>query len=83
MGCVMSQAEKEAAQKSLAIDKTLASENVQKRNEVKLLLLGKYTTLRARARAQRTLQMMAGSNAVHSKITQFFLKQYANSCLVV
>lgn len=40
MGCVMSQAEKEAARKSIAIDKTLASENVQKRNEIKLLLLG-------------------------------------------
>eukprot|EP00731_Ephydatia_muelleri_P027042 Em0018g1142a len=40
MGCVMSQAEKEAAQKSHAIDKTLASENGQKKNEVKLLLLG-------------------------------------------
>lgn len=45
MGCVMSQAEKEAAQKSHAIDKTLASENVQKKNEVKLLLLGELAAL--------------------------------------
>ena len=56
MGCVMSQAEKEAAQKSLAIDKTLASENVQKKNEVKLLLLGKLAAL-------RVLNSIAGSNA--------------------
>jgi hypothetical protein len=41
MGCALSSAEKEAVQKSLAIDKTLAAENATKQNEIKLLLLGK------------------------------------------
>ena len=41
MGCALSSAEKEAVQRSLAIDKTLATENATKQNEIKLLLLGK------------------------------------------
>ena len=40
MGCALSSAEKEAVQRSLAIDKTLATENATKQNEIKLLLLG-------------------------------------------
>lgn len=40
MGCAMSQAEKEATQRSLEIDRTLASDNVYRQNEIKLLLLG-------------------------------------------
>ena len=42
MGCVMSQAEKEAMQRSIAIDRTLASENAYRAKEVKLLLLGGF-----------------------------------------
>lgn len=45
MGCALSSAEKEAVQRSLAIDKTLATENATKQNEIKLLLLGKRTDL--------------------------------------
>ena len=41
MGCALSSAEKEAVQRSMAIDKTLATENATKQNEIKLLLLGK------------------------------------------
>lgn len=40
MGCALSTAEKDAVQRSLDIDKNLASENVQRQNEIKLLLLG-------------------------------------------
>ena len=40
MGCALSTAEKDAVQRSLDIDKSLASENVQRQNEIKLLLLG-------------------------------------------
>ena len=45
MGCALSSAEKEAVQRSLAIDKTLATENATKQNEIKLLLLGKPNDL--------------------------------------
>ena len=40
MGCALSSAEKEAVQRSMAIDKTLATEGATKQNEIKLLLLG-------------------------------------------
>lgn len=40
MGCALSTLDKEATQRSLAIDRTLASDNALKRNEIKLLLLG-------------------------------------------
>lgn len=43
MGCVLSSAEKEAVERSMAIDKTLATEGVTKQNEIKLLLLGEPT----------------------------------------
>lgn len=43
MGCALSSQEKEAVQRSLDIDKTLASEYSSKSKEVKLLLLGKYS----------------------------------------
>lgn len=42
MGCALSSAEKEAVQRSLAIDKSLATEGVCRQNEIKLLLLGEY-----------------------------------------
>ena len=45
MGCALSTSEKEATQRSLAIDRTLASDNALKRNEIKLLLLGEWTQL--------------------------------------
>lgn len=45
MGCALSSAEKEAVQRSLAIDKTLASESATKKDEIKLLLLGKPVDL--------------------------------------
>ena len=41
MGCALSTAEKDAVQRSLAIDKSLASEGAFRQNEIKLLLLGK------------------------------------------
>ena len=41
MGCALSAAEKEAEKKSVAIDRTLAAESVQKGSEIKMLLLGK------------------------------------------
>jgi len=40
MGCALSTAEKDAVQRSLAIDKSLASEGAFRQNEIKLLLLG-------------------------------------------
>ena len=40
MGCALSSAEKEAVQRSIAIDQTLARESAYKQNEIKLLLLG-------------------------------------------
>lgn len=48
MGCALSSAEKEAVQRSLAIDKTLATEGATKQNEIKLLLLGELTLVRER-----------------------------------
>ena len=40
MGCALSSAEKDAVQRSMDIDKSLASENTHRQNEIKLLLLG-------------------------------------------
>ncbi len=42
MGCALSAQEKEAAQRSLEIDKRLASEHGSKSKQVKLLLLGEF-----------------------------------------
>lgn len=55
MGCALSSAEKEAVQRSLAIDKTLATENATKQNEIKLLLLGKPNDLPVYANLKITL----------------------------
>ena len=43
MGCVPSAAEKEAEKNSEAIDKNLAAEGLNRSNEIKLLLLGKFS----------------------------------------
>lgn len=42
MGCALSTHEKDAVQRSLAIDKALASEGAYRQNEIKLLLLGEF-----------------------------------------
>ena len=42
MGCALSSQEKEAVQRSMEIDKKLASEHGSKSKEVKLLLLGEW-----------------------------------------
>ena len=47
MGCALSTSDKDllaATQRSSAIDERLAYESARRRNEIKLLLLGKYTS---------------------------------------
>ena len=43
MGCVSSTGDKEAQARTTAIDQRLAHDGAKKRNEIKLLLLGKKT----------------------------------------
>ena len=59
MGCALSSAEKEAVQRSLAIDKTLATEGATKQNEIKLLLLGECVCLKERERDRRDVCVYA------------------------
>lgn len=44
MGCALSNTEKDAVQRSLEIDKALASDGRFRQNEIKLLLLGESLT---------------------------------------
>lgn len=64
MGCALSTAEKDAVQRSLAIDKSLASEGAFRQNEIKLLLLGKlvftvvielYTSINSACKTSRVV----------------------------
>jgi len=68
MGCALSTAEKDAVQRSLAIDKSLASEGAFRQNEIKLLLLGKlvftvvielYTSINSACKASRVVPVLS------------------------
>jgi len=73
MGCALSTAEKDAVQRSLAIDKSLASEGAFRQNEIKLLLLGKlvftvvielYTSTDSACKASRVVLSLSTSHDV-------------------
>ena len=66
MGCALSSAEKEAVQRSLAIDKTLATEGATKQNEIKLLLLGELTLVR-----ERLATFIASRQLPESRLTDY------------
>ena len=55
MGCTMSAEDREAAEKSRQIDKTLKDDGLQAAKDVKLLLLGELTNLPANQPGPHTL----------------------------